>query len=430
VAVRRHEFVERRRALGYSQESLAAKLGVDRTTIARLERGVTTPYPYTRLKLCRILEVTAAELDGMLGTGSSKQLADSTNSRATDHSESTGVLDDMQRRELLRVLSVAGALLALPAGVDSGPDQMLRTAPAEPDNVQEYEDLNAHLWQVFGLTRPKRLLYPLVHHQLAVLVDRLHRARSAVEHRQLCVLSCELFQLAGEIFFDADRYTDAAYCYSLAASAGREVRSYDRWACALTRQAFVNLYDRQYVQAASVLDVAARIARHGDSQLSTRQWVAAVQAQAFAGLGDRDACERALETAEQVYHLTGPVNPGGWLRFDGGRLAEERGTCYLALGQIGLAERTLLAANDDTMSLRRRGGLLTDLASLAARRQDLDRVIEYAGEAVGIAEQTRSTGYLGRKMQDFQSKLTPDLLGEAPVARLAERITGLRTAVA
>jgi hypothetical protein len=59
------------------------------------------------------------------------------------------------------------------------------------------------------------------------------------------------FQLAGEIFFDGNEYGHAAHCYALAASAGRQDRSWDRWACALTRQSFVHIYDRQYAQAAN-----------------------------------------------------------------------------------------------------------------------------------------------------------------------------------
>src|SRR5579872_4549914 len=41
---RRRTLAERRRALGYSQEALAEKLGIDRTTVGRWERGETDPY--------------------------------------------------------------------------------------------------------------------------------------------------------------------------------------------------------------------------------------------------------------------------------------------------------------------------------------------------------------------------------------------------
>ncbi|WBB96795.1 MULTISPECIES: helix-turn-helix transcriptional regulator [unclassified Solwaraspora] len=435
MAVKRRRFVERRKALGFSQETLAEKIGVDRTTIARLEHGVTTPYPYTRLKLCKILEVTAEQLDHWLMGGDEDLSPPVPTPRPTAagpvpvRSEPTGVLDDMHRRELLRLISVAGALTALPTG-SHGAALLPATLAHEAGDLDQYAELNAHLWQVFGLTRPKRLVYPLVQEQAAVLVDRLDRAPTGAEHRRLCVLACDLFQLAGEIFFDADQYAEAAHCYSLAASAGRESRSYDRWACALTRQAFVNLYDQQYSRAVTVLDAAARIAQRGDSQLSTRHWVAAVQAQAFAGLGDREACEHALDTAEQVHGLNGPASPGGWLRFDGSRICEERGACHLALGQVDLAERALFAASDGTMSPRRRGGILADLALLSAQRTDIDRMLRYGSEAVGIAEQTHSVGYLGRKVQGFQRQLTPALLADAQVAQLNDRITGLLTAAA
>src|SRR4051812_16846630 len=67
-----------------------------------------------------------------------------------------------------------------------------------------------------------RLVHDLVQDQLGVLVAQLDHVQSLAAHWHLCILICDLFQLAGEIFFDGDRYTDAAYCYALAASAGRE----------------------------------------------------------------------------------------------------------------------------------------------------------------------------------------------------------------
>jgi hypothetical protein len=90
-----------------------------------------------------------------------------------------------------------------------------------------------------------------------VLINRLDTARSESEHQQLCVMASEVFQLAGEIFFDSDLYADATHCYNLAASAAKEGRAHDQWACALTRHAYVSMYDQQYRQAATILDAAA-----------------------------------------------------------------------------------------------------------------------------------------------------------------------------
>jgi hypothetical protein len=205
-------------------------------------------------------------------------------------------------------------MVSLPAGaLGEPPPEHARTLADLGPSAR----LNEHLWQVFALAASKRELYCLVQAQLGALITEMKSSPPGAVHRQLCALACDLFQLAGEIFFDGDDYGNAAHCYTLAASAGREARSYDRWACALTRQSFVHIYDRQYAQAAAVLDAADRVSRDGDSQLCTRQWVAAVQAQAFAGLGDLGGCQRKLDVAGHVLGLNGTASPGGWLRFDG-----------------------------------------------------------------------------------------------------------------
>jgi len=54
---------------------------------------------------------------------------------------------------------------------------------------------------------------PLVNDHLTVITSRLRNAREAAR-RELCALASDLFQLSGEIFFDQNRYTDAAHCYT------------------------------------------------------------------------------------------------------------------------------------------------------------------------------------------------------------------------
>jgi len=430
VGARRRRLAARRKALGYTQESFAEQLGVDRTTVGRLERGETDPYPHLRRELRRALRITASELDTLLSLDpgnderppGTRQAALAAAQGAVPGTDWTGALDDMHRRELFRLLSLAGVVVVMPAADAAGDPSAFRVP--EPGNVGQYAQLNRHLWELFVMSRAKRLVYPLVHDQLRVVIDQLGRSHPASVHRQLCILLCDLFQLAGEIFFDGDRYTDAAHCYSLAASAGRESLSYDRWACALTRQAFVNMYDKQYLDAASVLSAATRVARNGDSQLSTRHWIAAVQAQAYAQLGDRRACHQALDAADQVLGMTGQVSPGGWLRFDGSRLSEEHGTCYLTLGQSELAEAKLTEGLSRTVSLRRRGSLLTDLALVGVQQQDRDQLLLYGGEAADVAEQTESSGYVGRKLRILQAQIEPQL-ADTKVAQLHDRITQL-----
>ncbi|MBG6137276.1 transcriptional regulator [Longispora fulva] len=331
----------------------------------------------------------------------------------------------MDRRELLRLLSMAGTLVAV-SGIDDldwerlnhfaeGPHRL------DPAVLDEYATLNSHLWRVFVLSTSKQHTYPLVREQLGVLVGALQRSHSEAVHRGLCALVADLFQLAGEIMFDGNRYTDAAHCYSLAATASREGGVFDLWVCALTRHAFIGVYEEQFAKAGPMLELAAGLARLGDQALSTRHWVSVVRAQTFAGLGDLKACQRALDDAEQVHQLTGHVHTGGWLRFDGSRLPEERGTCYVALRRPDLAERSLTEALGMDLSARRRASVLTDLATLGLQRGDVDQVVGHARAAIDLAQQT-SSGVIGRKLRGLQTQLTP-LLASRHFRQLDHELT-------
>lgn len=284
--------------------------------------------------------------------------------------------------------------------------------------------MNSHLWQVFALSESKRTVYPVVRKQLDLLTGGLDRAHTVTAHQRICVLAGDLLQLAGEVLFDADRYTDAVHCYELAADASKEAGAFDLWACALTRHAYVSMYERKFDEAGLMLEAAARVARRGDSRLSTRHWVSAVRAEAYAGLGDLDACQRALDAAEEVRALPGPVMPGGWLRFDGSRLAEERGTSYAELGRADLATEALNTALGSATSLRRRGSILAELAALGTRSKDLDQALDYGEKAVRLAEQTRSSGYLGRKLRGLHMELASHT-SDTRAAQLRDRIAHL-----
>ncbi|MEU4802384.1 helix-turn-helix transcriptional regulator [Actinosynnema sp. NPDC023587] len=66
MAVRRTGFVRARKAAGFTQESFAEAMHVDRSTVARWEQGAREPLPYQRSKLARLLKTTMNELDGLL----------------------------------------------------------------------------------------------------------------------------------------------------------------------------------------------------------------------------------------------------------------------------------------------------------------------------------------------------------------------------
>ncbi len=73
MAVKRRSFAQARRAAGYTQESLAEHLGVDRTTVARWESGEYTPQPWVRPRIAEAFGLSLRELgelmDGVDTTG-------------------------------------------------------------------------------------------------------------------------------------------------------------------------------------------------------------------------------------------------------------------------------------------------------------------------------------------------------------------------
>jgi tetratricopeptide (TPR) repeat protein len=148
-----------------------------------------------------------------------------------------------------------------------------------------------------------------------------------------------------------------------------------------------------------------------------------VQAELYAELGDLDACSKALDDAETVHDLTGQFHNGGWLRFDGSRIAEQRGACYTRLGRFDLAETALSVALTGSLTARRRGSVLIDLAHLGVQRRDPDQTLEYGAAALELARRTRP-GYITHKLGQLRSKLGP-VIADRRLANLAASISAL-----
>jgi transcriptional regulator with XRE-family HTH domain len=74
MATRRQRFAARRKAVGFSQEQLAERLGVERSTVVRWESGETLPQPWLQPKIARALQVSTEQLDELLLSGTADEL--------------------------------------------------------------------------------------------------------------------------------------------------------------------------------------------------------------------------------------------------------------------------------------------------------------------------------------------------------------------
>ncbi|GLY71359.1 helix-turn-helix transcriptional regulator [Amycolatopsis taiwanensis] len=66
MTAKRVRLVRRRKSAGYTQEKLAERLGVERSTVVRWERAETEPQPWVRPKLAAALGVPLDELQVLL----------------------------------------------------------------------------------------------------------------------------------------------------------------------------------------------------------------------------------------------------------------------------------------------------------------------------------------------------------------------------
>lgn len=404
-----------RAALRMPITEFAAYLGIAEGTVSKWERKLAAVVPTPGMQ--QVLDV-ALERASAAAQDRFTLLRASRRRPASGPGDDSGT--DVNRRELLRLLSIGGAALALGEPLDQ---ERLATRPglADAGLIAEYGKVNARMWRVYAQAAPKASILPLVNDQLGIITGRLRLG--GPKRRQLCALASDMFQLAGEIAFDGNRYAAAAHCYTLAATAAREGDAADLWACAMTRHSFVYVYSRDFAAAGPMLDLAAGIARKGDRNLSARHWVSAVHAQVLAGLRDFKGCQRALDDAAEVRSLAGPVHNGGWLRFDGMRLPEEQGVCYAELGRNDLAAASLEEALAGPLSARRRGSVHTDLARIGLQSRDLAAFTVHADAALSLAGETGS-GYVARRLKALLP-LVDSHAGSGPARQVRERIGSL-----
>jgi DNA-binding XRE family transcriptional regulator len=161
VVLKRRRLMQRRKALGHTQDDLAALVGVDRTTVIRWERAERDPQPWLRHKLAVALRVSADELTELLDAVSevparadgytllsSVPLDFSDASAAVSLAEGFSAHDLASRRQVLERLSVLGSaalLKPIRQWVASLPAE--RPGPISPD---DFEELRAKLLPIMA----------------------------------------------------------------------------------------------------------------------------------------------------------------------------------------------------------------------------------------------------------------------------------------
>lgn len=355
MAVKRKRFALRRKAVGLSQEQLAERLGVDRSTITRWEGGETLPQPWLRPRIARALQVSADQLDDLLGE-----------ERAADQ-EATARL---------------GYVMANPASVDLVTVAGLRAQVAELDACYD---------QV-----PSASLLPGAGQCLGQVSFLTGHARGGRVRQALRLAEAEAATLMGQLVWDACQRRDqvtALACLDRAISAASEAGDRAAQGRALLRKSFVALYGQQDPHAGLALVSQTARTTADISQVITG--IAVLHAaEAHAMLADTYACERAIAQAEAHLSQVSEGDPALEL-FSPSQFGRLTGSCYLFLGDARKAEPVLEATAIAAAGRSKSQAIIYGNLALALIRQNrIDDATAALAQAIDIVEVNRGGGGL------------------------------------
>ncbi|MET9631647.1 helix-turn-helix transcriptional regulator [Lentzea sp. NPDC006480] len=302
MAPPRKALTDRRKAEGFSRESLALAVGVAEKTVGKWERNEATPEPLNQPRLAKALRLTTQKLIDLLNAESEPE-----------------VQDGLDRVEWA---------LANPSQADFETVARLRNHVVELGERYDRERSTALLAEAGQLLGQVRFL-------------RQHAQRYGVK-RDLLAAEAEAATLMGQFAWDASQRRDhleARKHFDRAAEAAREINDPVLESIALLRTSYVALYGEDDARDGLRLTEQAAVAARGNSEVLEGLAVLHT-AEAHAMLGERRACERALDLAQDHFEQkTGddPV-PEMFSETQHDRLA---GACYLRLEDATKAQPTL-----------------------------------------------------------------------------------------
>jgi len=398
---KRTALVAARKAAGFTQESLATKVGVERTTVFRWESGETVPTPWSRPGLAALLGISNDQLTRLLG----QPTADTATSTAppdehpaqppepttTTHHAATGLLPARGTAE--NGESVSTVLVHMHT------ERVLSPRPAGQVDPTAIDELTAQVADIAMRyeTRPSASLLAEAGQCHAALSFLLGNGGSEKARRDLHRTATTSATLLSQLIWDASGRRDGAatlaYC-DQAIDHATECGDVVSAANAELRKAYVALYGLTETrdprtglvnaQAAAHQSRPVSDALHGLAQLHVGE--------AFAMLGEYRQCERALSDAETALGRTTPEDAGAGA-FSPSQFGRLAGSCYLFLGSPERAEPFLTRTAEQLHDRpKTRSLVLGNLALSYLRQRRLDAATATLHSAVDLLEQSRGGG--------------------------------------
>ncbi|MFD3488799.1 helix-turn-helix transcriptional regulator [Streptomyces sp. NPDC058665] len=371
MASKRIRLAQRRKSAGFTQETLAEHLGVERSTVGRWESAETEPQAWLRPKLARAFKITSDELQAALDDVTIIQTRPSDRvNYALENPASADLMVVAYLHERLRQLDesydqASSTSLLGPAGHVHGQVKFLRENAANP--------------------RVRRALYEV-------------EADSAT--------------LMGQLVWDVSQRRDhqAPLTYfGEAVDAARHIRGPLIESYAILRMSFVALYGEKSPERGVMLaQQAAEVARAASPSLTGLSLLHVAEGHAMTG--EIKACEDALKKADAQFDRVrkDDVAAEYYTANEFNRLA---GSCYLFLNFPERAEPILrtttraLAAKKKSQAIA-----LGNLTLSLIRQRKLDEAAVTMHRTIDAVELTRGGGGLnlafsaGRELRQWQNE--------------------------
>jgi tetratricopeptide (TPR) repeat protein len=368
-----------------TQAALGRWLGMTQAQISRLEAPDARPPSDLRK-----LERWAATLHvppSLLWFG------DSHTSEESDTRAATANLDDVHRRDLLRI---AGVTIVSSTGLLNDPpwkrQAEIRSGhrPADRYAVARAEEKTREFFTSEETLPARQLVTSLQGHRTNLRTLTGATSDDGLRRRLISAVG-ETDALTGWTLFDLGRPREALRTYRDALGAARAADDRPLIACVLGYWSYLLSSQGDTAAAARMLADAAGQVRGTDP--ATHAWILARRAEEEAASGDVSAAMRALDQAVTVfdYAPSGPTRP--WTSFfTENRLGSLAVSTY---GRVNHHE-TDSAAADLLGSLtpsetKVRALVLADLATSAARSGDYDRVHSLTDESAPLATRTEAS---------------------------------------
>jgi transcriptional regulator with XRE-family HTH domain len=450
VALKRLRLVQRRKALGYTQEELAERLGCERTTVIRWERAETEPQPWLRPRLTEVLHLTAEELNELLtdvaDVPSGRDGFTLVTSVPMDYSlsaaytvrvmEGFSAHDITSRREALADLAViTGAALLRPVRQWAASLSLLTGSPPEvgTDEAGELEQAVTlfRRWDASGAGGLRR---KAVVGQLNAVAESLTEHHPPAITKRLFQVTAELAQLAGWMAYDQGLHGLAQRYYLLALHACREGISPDLGAKIIGDMTHLSIALGQREHSLSLVRTALySLPSHASSLV--RSELLGLESRACAEFGENEisSADRSAQTCVAVYDEAPPQEPApDWIHY----MSQAEVDCLAANTYIVLAlstgsrsQQRHYAAKAEVHTLRARQtrseGYLRSrvcdeirLAEVRLAQREAEESAAIGMHAVQLAAETRSSMIVNR-LTRFSRELS-DWYPDAPHTALFE----------